>query len=110
MAPRSAQPFHAPSIARVAGDGPKGVDHIVGRHLAKPMERGATVVDHNPRVFALLHQPGNELTHALAAPEENLCVVPVFFKDLIPSCVQVDVAWGLVPVRTSKRPQGAILL
>jgi hypothetical protein len=36
--------------------------------------------------------------------------VPVFFKDLIPSCVQVDVAWGLVPVRTSKRPQGAILL
>ncbi|MGA2404931.1 MAG: hypothetical protein ABSG91_25050 [Syntrophobacteraceae bacterium] len=42
------------------------------------MEQGASVVDHNPRVFALLHQAGNELTHALVAPAENLCVVPVF--------------------------------
>jgi hypothetical protein len=28
---------------------------------------------------------------------------------LIPSCVQVDVAWGLVPVHTSKPLQGAKL-
>ena len=46
VAPRSAQPFHTSSIARVAGDGPQGVDHIVGPHLAKPMEQRAREVDH----------------------------------------------------------------
>ena len=29
------------------------------------------------RVFALVHQLGDELTHALVAPAKNLCVVPV---------------------------------
>ena len=75
--PRAAEPLHRLPQVGVAGEWPQGVEHVVQARAAQPVQQGAGVLQHDPRLLALAEQLGDELAHPLVAPVEHRGVVVV---------------------------------
>ena len=69
--------LHRVAVARIHRDRPQGVDDVVGPHLAQPVQQGARVLQHHPRLGTLIDELGDELAHSLVAPAEHRCVVVI---------------------------------
>jgi len=77
MAPWAAKPLHRLPQVRVAGEWPQGVEEVVQAGAAQPVQQGAGVLQHDPRLLALAEQLADELAHPLVAPVEHRGVVVV---------------------------------
>ena len=62
---------------RVAGDGLEGVENVVEPHLPQAEEQASGVVQHDAGLFALMHELGDEFTHAFVARVKNRGVMVV---------------------------------
>ena len=89
MAPWAAEPLHGRAVARVDGDRAQGLEHVVGAHLPQSVQERARVLEHHPRLAALLEELGNELAHALVAPAEHRSVVVVLEVGVLVHVLQV---------------------
>jgi hypothetical protein len=58
MPPRAAEPLHGGSQIRVAREWSQGVKHVVQARAPQPVQQGAGVLQHDPRLLALGEQLG----------------------------------------------------
>jgi hypothetical protein len=75
--PRAAKPLHRVPQVEVAGQRSQGVKDVVQASAAQPVQQGAGVLQHDPRLLALAEQLGDELAHPLVAPVEHRSVMAV---------------------------------
>jgi hypothetical protein len=105
VAPRTAEPLHGLAQVRVAGQRPEGVEDVVQASVAQPVQQGAGVLEHDPRLAALGEQLGDELAHALVAPVEHRGVVVVAQVGVLQHPLQVADDGGGARVRSAGRDE-----
>jgi hypothetical protein len=77
VAPGAAEPLHSLASPGIAGEIPERIEYVIQAHPPHPMQQGARVVEHHPRLAALAEQLPDELAHALVAPHEYRGIVVV---------------------------------
>ncbi|CDI02151.1 hypothetical protein BN873_260007 [Candidatus Competibacter denitrificans Run_A_D11] len=75
MAPRTSQPLHRPPVSRIARCILEGVEHIVQPHRPQAVEQGAGILQHHPRLLALVNQLRDKFAYPLVAPVKNRRIV-----------------------------------
>ena len=99
MAPQGAQPLHMGLIAGVAGQALQGLEDVVPAHLLESPEQITGVIQHDPRIAALLNQLGDDRSHAAVALGEGGGVVVVALAAVLLHVLQVGDQGPLVARR-----------
>ena len=105
MPPRAAEPLHGLPQVGVAGQRPQGVEHVVQPHVPQPVQQGAGVLQHDPRLAALAEQLGDQLPHPLVAPVEHRGVMAVADVGMLQHPLQVADDGGGAQVGSAGRDQ-----
>lgn len=105
MTPWATKPFDGVSIARIAAGGFKRIDDIVEAHLPHAVQQSAGIFQHNARLFSLFDELGDELTHALIAPDENRRVVIIADVRVLHHVLQVADELRCLNVVAARRDQ-----
>jgi hypothetical protein len=96
--PGAAEPLDRLPQVGVAGQHSQGVEDVSQSSAAQPVQQGAGVVQHDPRLAAVAEQLGDELTHPLIAPVEHRRVVVVAELGVLQHPLQVADDGGVAQV------------